>query len=121
MKRILVVDDDPSVADLMMRFLQPHGYEVDAAFSGGQAVGMLQANAYDLVVSDVRMPNGSGIDVLRELQKAPARIPVVLMSADMNGAKAQAKMLGAEAFLPKPYSDDQLLHTLSQVLTTDFN
>ncbi len=121
MKRILVVDDDPSSIELLIRFLKPWKCEVEVAFSGGEAVEKLQGGnfPYHLVISDIRMPHGTGIDLLREIQilrKRPGEkaMPVILMSALGKVAQEQAKALGAE-FLEKPITRESLSTVLARV------
>ena len=115
MKRVLVVDDEPSAAELTIRYLRPRGFDVEAVYSGLEAVERIRSTTFDLVISDVRMPNGTGIDVWRELQRLPKKVPLILMSADTTGAKAQAKALGADAFIGKPLDRDALLNAVERL------
>ena len=118
MKKALIVDDDPSSAQLIARFLEPLDYEAEIAFSGAEAVECLNESTFDIVISDVRMPGGSGIDLLREMHGLNKRVPIVLVSAVAESAKAQAKALGADAFLDKPFTKEGLTEVVRQLEKT---
>ncbi len=116
MNRILIVDDDPEATELVARYLRPRGFKVDMAFSGADALLALEQEDFDLVISDVRMPYGSGIDLLREMEKLDYHVPVILMSAGAKPAEAQAKAAGAEAYLNKPLVKEELEQTIERLL-----
>jgi CheY-like chemotaxis protein len=108
-KMALIVDDDPSTCQLVARYMTALDYQADIALSGAEALCKLRSGQrYNLVISDVRMPNGSGIDLLREMQIGIQHIPVILISAERAGAKNQAKAMGADAFLLKPFTREEL-------------
>lgn len=115
MKRVLIVDDDITTAQLIERFMEDD-FVSDIALSGVEAMNHLSATNYDLVISDVRMPNGSGIDVLRALQGHARKVPIILISAETEGAKLQAKALGADAFLLKPLTRECLKEALARLV-----
>jgi CheY-like chemotaxis protein len=112
MKRILIVDDNLEATEILARNLTKMGYSADAVYSGAEALQQLRNEDYDIVISDVRMPNGSGIDLLREIKRDIRHVPIILTSADTNGAKAQAKALGADGFIAKPIDEDQLAEVI---------
>lgn len=111
-KHVLVADDDADALALISRYLEPLGVQIDVAFSGREALDKVQRNHYDLVISDVRMPNGTGIDLLREMKNLKENMPVILISAAAASAKEQAKAMGADAFLAKPLEREELAHTV---------
>jgi two-component system response regulator HydG len=91
-------------------------YQTELALSGAEALSKLRSGQrYNLVISDVRMPNGSGIDLLREMQTGTQHIPVILISAERAGAKDQAKAMGADAFLLKPFTREELGDVIREV------
>ena len=118
MKKALIVDDDPSSAQLMARFLEPLEYESEYASCGAEALEKIGAAEFDIVISDVRMPSGSGIDLLRELHGLGSTVPVVLVSAVGDAAKSQAKALGADAFIAKPITRESLAEVVREIETT---
>jgi len=99
--KILVVDDYPLVLRRVSEFLRNHGYQVDEAANGDQALEKISRENYGLIISDIRMPGIDGLRLL-ELAKvlAPAT-PVVLMSGDPTISRDALKKLGAYDFVPK--------------------
>jgi CheY-like chemotaxis protein len=88
MPRILVVDDEPDVRELVEALLAGHGYEIDGADGGKVALERLAEHAYDLVVSDLRMPDVDGVALYRAVQTRPAPRPAMLfMSGFTNAAE----------------------------------
>ncbi|MEK7358449.1 MAG: response regulator [Bdellovibrionota bacterium] len=116
MTRVLIVDDDPFATELVARYLRPRGFTVQVAYSGSDALTAIQKVDFDLVISDVRMPYGSGIDLLRELERFPRHVPVILMSAGAKPAEMQAKAVGADAYLAKPLVKEDLEREIERLL-----
>lgn len=113
-RRVLLVEDDPEMRELMALTLRADGYEVREAADGAEALRVLGTSAaegperIDLVVSDVRMPGCSGLEMLQRLRGAPSEIPVVLVTAfGDRETHARARRLGA-ALLDKPFDMDDL-------------
>lgn len=104
--KVLVVDDNEVNRDVLGRRLEREGYRPTMAASGVEALAMLAAARFDLVLLDIRMPEMDGFEVLRRMKASPAMmdIPVVLISAldDMSSA-ARGIEMGAEEVLPKPF------------------
>jgi CheY-like chemotaxis protein len=105
---LLVVDDDPEMRTLIGRMLHREGHVVVEAANGREALKHLDAQAFDLVVSDLFMPDTDGIELVREIPRRRPGTPVLVLSgADdsvFGGLLAAAKMLGAVEALPKPIS-----------------
>ena len=119
MNKILVVDDDLTSAELLMRFLKPWTEDVELAFSGAEALEKLQIGDYSLIISDVRMPYGTGIDLLREVQnitRGRGPLPIVLMSSLGRVAREQAEALGADGYLEKPITREALAALMTRLL-----
>ena len=117
--RILVVDDDPSVRDLVTLQLGLEGHEVVTAVDGSEALPAVEEHAPELVVLDVMMPGLSGWEVLEQLRADPrhARLPVLLLTArDVPHDRQRGYELGATAVLSKPH-DGQVLCDTVQALT----
>ncbi len=119
MPSILVVDDDPLQCELAHRFLeQIPGLEVIYAFNGEEALRQAAARHLDLVITDLRMPGLSGLDLVRALQEEYPSLPVILMTAYGSESLAvQALSAGASSYVPKSSIADRLVDTVRQVLS----
>lgn len=118
MKRILFVDDERSVLDGLRRVVRPtrHEWHVDFAESGAQALALARIEPYDVIVSDMKMPGMSGVDVLSEVRRLwPATVRLIL-----SGQSEREHILKAvphtHQFLTKPCDSDQLLSTLRRAV-----
>lgn len=109
--KVLVVDDDQGSRELLSEVLSANGYVVAAVPNGSAARDELTRDGgYEIVIADLRMPNGTGLDLLRELRDGKQRQHLILMSSFMTGAeKRQALDLGAKALLEKPFKLTELL------------
>lgn len=118
-KQILVVDDEPLWLRSMAAELRKVGYQVKEAQSASQALTLLVKYRPDLIVSDLRMPDMNGFDLLDKIRHSPSisATPVVFFSAiDDFHAKKAARDLGATACLLKPYDKQDLISILKQYL-----
>lgn len=118
-RRVLLVEDDPEMRELMALALRGDGYEVREAADGLEALRLLGAEenpGFDLVVSDVRMPGCSGLEMLQRLRGRPSQIPVVLVTAfGDRETHARARRLGA-ALLDKPFELNDLRELVFEAL-----
>jgi two-component system response regulator HydG len=114
--RILVIDDDQGVRDSMARTLRSAGYAVETAATGEEGVSLAKGNAYDVILSDMRMPGISGLDVLRKLrdQRVDAAFIVMTGFGTVDSA-VEAMKLGAVDFVQKPFFRDELLMRVKSV------
>jgi two-component system response regulator HydG len=114
--RILVIDDDQGVRDSMTRMLRGAGYSVETAETGEQGLTLAQGNAFDVILSDMRMPGISGLDVLRRLrdQRIDAAFIVMTGFGTVDTA-VQSMKLGAVDFVQKPFFRDELLLRVKSV------
>jgi DNA-binding response OmpR family regulator len=116
-RRILVVDDDISIRRLSTEVLIHHGYHVDAAEDGAVAWNTLLHNSYDLLVTDHNMPKVSGVELLKKLRAARMALPVILVSGAIPTEELNRHpRLQLEATLPKPFTGDELLGVVKEVL-----
>lgn len=100
--RLLLVDDDPDVRQILARQLRQQGYYVDVAASGQEAVEYVDQTSYDVIVSDVRMPSMDGIELLQVVRQHDLRVPVVLLTgAPILDGAVQALEFGAFHYLAK--------------------
>jgi DNA-binding response OmpR family regulator len=114
--RVLVVDDDPALAEVVARYLRRDGYEVDYAPDGEAGLRQALATLPDLVVLDLMMPGMDGFEVCRRLREATA-IPVVMLTARGEENDRIAGLdLGADDYVTKPYSPGELAARVRAVL-----
>jgi DNA-binding NtrC family response regulator len=117
-KRVLVIDDDPHILELIQIILEDEGHQVTTLPSGDRAVEVVVETSPDLVLLDIVMRTHHGMEVLAELRKAAPAVPVVLLSwavsqvADMPDI---ARALGAEAFIEKPFDAQQLIDLIDRL------
>jgi two-component system NtrC family response regulator len=118
MEWILIVDDDPGFRSLMETILRGEGYTVDAAGSVAEAIVATDKRSYHLVVSDLKLPDGSGVDVLRHCKQEMPETPVIMITAFGTIASAvEAMKMGAADYLGKPLSSpDELRLVVRRVL-----
>jgi DNA-binding response OmpR family regulator len=111
MKRVLVVDDEPDVADLLRTILELDGFRVESATDGRSALARVLAEPPDLLVLDLMMPDLDGLELLKLLRLDPrgATVPVLVVSAK-SGTQHQLESLqrGANAYVCKPFSPREL-------------
>lgn len=116
-KKVLVVDDEQIVLDSVKKILAEADYEVHVSLSGQMGLDMAIKNQYDIVLTDIRMPDISGMRVLRDVKRAKPSIPVVIITGYGSVQSAvQAMKLGATDYLEKPFTPDQLLKTISSAI-----
>jgi CheY-like chemotaxis protein len=116
--RILVVDDDDAVRGVLQKTLSDAGYEVLAARDGREAMRLVAAHPFDLVLTDLIMPGQEGIETIRELHRDYPSIRIMAMSGAVDAVYLKtAELLGADAALRKPIDGSELLRTLRELLT----
>ncbi len=107
--RILVADDERSMRELLAIVLKREGYDVVLAENGGAALAVLKQGHVDLLISDIKMPDMSGVEVLRAAKAADAAVPAIMMTAFASTETAvEAMRLGACDYLVKPFDVDEL-------------
>src|SRR5262245_6485798 len=119
--KILVVDDEKSILSLLKEALTQWGYQVSTASSAVEALGMLKNGLFDALISDIRMPDMTGLDLLREIRKQDETIEVVMMTGYPTIASAvQALKEGAYDYLSKPLILDELRHLMARMMERRF-
>ncbi len=115
--RVLIVDDEQSLRDMLSVLLQREGYIVDQACNGEEALKQIAAYSYDLIISDIRMPRLSGIDLLRRLRKQDDETTVVMITAFSSTEEAvEAMKLGAYDYITKPFKNDEIRLVIKNAL-----
>ncbi len=114
---LLIVDDDPAQRQLLESYLAGHGFPVRTAGSGEEALACLETETFGMVVSDVRMPGMSGLDMLHRVRKENRRLPLLLVTAYPDIRDAVGAMRdGAVNYLEKPIDLDELLASVRYTL-----
>jgi two-component system copper resistance phosphate regulon response regulator CusR len=115
--RLLVVEDDGRLAELLARALREQRYAVDLAGDAGDAALLAAVNPYDAVVLDVGLPGGSGLDVCRDLRYRGSRVPVLMLTArDAVRDRVAGLDSGADDYLVKPFELEELYARLRALL-----
>ncbi len=118
MAKILVVDDDSSFCIMLKTFLTKKGHSVSEAFSVNEALKVFSADEFDIVLSDYRLPDGSGLDILKQVKELRSDVGVILMTgyADIRMAVKTIKM-GAFDYVAKPINPDEITLTIQNLLS----
>ncbi len=119
MASILAVDDSASMRQMVSFTLKGAGYDVIEAVDGIDALTKAKSNKFDLVVTDVNMPNKDGIALIKDLRGLPTYkfTPMLMLTTESSmDKKQQGKAAGATGWIVKPFNPDQLLKTVKKVL-----
>ena len=123
MSRILVVDDEAPLADVVRRVLERGGHEVRVAATGLEGARRIREQAADLALIDIHMPEMDGLELLVQFRTIAPTMPVIVMSGGVQTGGldllADARLLGAFATLAKPFSIDELLGAVGRALVPD--
>lgn len=115
-QRILLIDDDNNIRQLITLYLKKEGYEVDGAARGDEGLAMMRRTPPALVLLDVMLPGMDGLEVLRELRKT-SKVPVIMLTAkDETFDKVLGLELGADDYITKPFESKELMARIKAVL-----
>jgi excisionase family DNA binding protein len=115
--RVLVVDDEASIRDLLAKTLALAEYDVDLAADGRTALERLRITPYDLLITDLRMPGVDGLTVIREARRLRTDIPVIIVTGYSSEASAiEAINLGVSGYLTKPFRVPRVLAAAAKAL-----
>ncbi|CAC9973432.1 sigma-54-dependent transcriptional regulator [Flavobacterium panici] len=119
MSKILVIEDDISFCKLLEKFLVKNQYEVSVAFSASEARSAIKNESFDLILTDLRLPDSDGIVLMSEIKNSHPEIPVILMTgySDVNTAVKAIKN-GAADYISKPFNPDEVLLVITNALKT---
>ncbi len=116
MDRILVIDDDVELCELLLDYLGGEGFSVETVHRGDAGVEKVDQEAFDLVVLDVMLPGLNGFDVLRRI-RAQSRVPVIMLTARGDDIDRIVGLeLGADDYLPKPFNPRELVARVRAIL-----
>lgn len=111
--KILIVEDDPNISDVLMRGLREHGYDADAALDGEEGLALALQGDYDLLILDIRVPGVSGNEICRIVRARGLSTPILMLSALSSPADTSRSMeLGADSYLVKPFDFFTLLERI---------
>uniref|UniRef100_A0AB33KWB3 Sigma-54 dependent transcriptional regulator n=1 Tax=Tenacibaculum sp. Pbs-1 TaxID=3238748 RepID=A0AB33KWB3_9FLAO len=117
MKNILLVEDDVTFSNMLKHFLERHKYVVEVSYTIKNASTLLKENSYNLIFTDLRLPDGNGIDLLKQSKNTDSDIPVVLMTSYAEVSTAvQAMKQGAFDYISKPFNPDEVLEVINNAL-----
>jgi DNA-binding NtrC family response regulator len=115
--RILLIEDDLSTASALKKVLQAEGYDVDLAERGDDGLTQATARSFDLVLTDLRLPGLSGLELAARLHAAKAKLPIIMMTAHGTTDTAiEATKLGVYEYLVKPFEADELLDLVASAV-----
>ena len=115
-RRILIVDDNPNMASLLSEMLEVFDYDSIRAGDGLEAIEIIEKNRFDLVITDLRMPKMSGLDLLQKIKESTPELPVVVISGyalDEEGDSLLSNL--ADGFLNKPFKMADIEELLKKV------
>jgi two-component system response regulator CpxR len=116
MQRVLVIDDDVGLCELVSEYLEPEGYKVEAVHNGEAGVERAVSGEHELAVLDVMLPGINGFEVLRRI-RARSRLPVVMLTARGDDVDRIVGLeIGADDYLPKPFNPRELVARINAVL-----
>jgi excisionase family DNA binding protein len=115
--RVLVVDDEASIRDLLAKTLALAEYDVDVAPDGRSALDRMRMYSYDLLIADLKMPGVDGLTVIREAKRYKADLPVIIITGFSTESSAiEAVNLGVAGYLTKPFRVPQVLAAAAKAL-----
>jgi len=116
-KKVLVIDDEQIVLDSVSQILIDENYEVDVSLSGREGLDWAIERPYDIILTDIRMPDIGGMRVLRDIKRVKSSLPVVIITGYATTKSAvQAMKLGAAEYIEKPFEPEQLLEAVARAL-----
>lgn len=116
MKRILLVDDQKELRDLLSRLFLLNGYEVEDVKDGDAAIALVKHKRYDLIIADFKMPKRDGLDLTRKLKLYCPSLSIVIMS-DSGVGEAFFREAGADGFVTKPLDLSSMKSLVTEILS----
>ncbi|MGA7155361.1 MAG: response regulator [Acidobacteriaceae bacterium] len=119
MKRILTVDDSASIRQMVGFTLQKEGYKVSEAVDGKDGLAKITGEAFDMIITDLNMPQMDGIDLIRAARKLPgyAFVPILMLSTESQAEKKdEGRKAGATGWIVKPFNAEQLIAVVRKLV-----
>jgi two-component system chemotaxis response regulator CheY len=117
-KRILAVDDSKTMRDMVSFTLRNAGFDVAEAEDGNKALDVLGSVKFDLIITDLNMPNMDGITLIKNVRSSPTHrgVPILILTTESdNTKKADGKAAGATGWLVKPFNPEKLIELVNRV------
>ncbi|WP_299781657.1 sigma-54 dependent transcriptional regulator [uncultured Formosa sp.] len=119
MKSILLIEDDVAFSNMLKRFLEKHNYKVSISYGFEDAKATILKDDFDLIFTDLRLPDGDGLTLLEIVKKNKEKTPVILMTGYAEVSTAvKAMKQGAIDYISKPFNQDEVLHVISNALNS---
>lgn len=116
MERILIIDDDEDLCELVGEYLEVEGFDIEAVHDGEKGLQRALTGSYDLTILDVMLPTKNGFDVLRDLRK-DSKLPVLMLTARGDDMERIVGLeIGADDYLPKPFNPRELVARIRAIL-----
>ena len=116
-RRVLIVDDDTSIVELLQQYFESSGHHVEIALHGGDALTLIQHDPPDVVLLDIAMPGLDGVQVLQRILALEAAPPVIIVTGHEEGALSeQTRALGAFDYITKPFDLSRLSRAVDAAL-----
>ena len=114
-RKVLVVDDEAQIRKVLTRHLEKEGYAVNTAQDGSEALELIRKDPPDLVISDLKMPEMTGVQLLEEIRKFAPQLPFILLSSAATPEEVErARQLGISDYIPKPFDFDDLMKRVAK-------
>jgi len=118
-KRILVIEDDQEMRSLLKDFFEEEGFEIDSVSNGSEAFRILVRELFDLVITDIRMPGLTGLDILPGIKKLQPEAPIIVITAfGSEEVHRRAIERGATAYLEKPLHFHELKTMIHEIMSS---
>lgn len=120
MAKILSVDDAKSIRDLVEAVLKEHGHEVVTAADGVEGLAEARAQDFDMILSDINMPNMTGISMVSKIRRLPnyQHVPIIMLTTESSDfKKTKAKSMGATGWLQKPFDPERLMKAVNKLVS----
>ena len=120
MRRILIIDDEPQIRLLLKKMLEKEGFNVITASDGKEGMKLFNKEPFDLVITDIIMPEKEGIEIIQELRKNHPNLPIIAISGGGRNSSdsylKMAKMFGANEIFEKPVEKQKLINAIKTAL-----
>ena len=108
--KILIIDDEEVVCSSCERFLEEEGYDVQTVYNGRDGIKLIDENKYDIVITDLKMPGMSGMQILEYVKDNHPDVRVIMITGYSTSANEEESVSrGASDYLPKPFAPSELL------------
>jgi CheY-like chemotaxis protein len=117
-KRVLIIDDDPRICEVLQGILEQAGYEAESVDAPPDTVASLLVKQYDILTVDLKMPQMDGTDVAKLARELDSRVPIVVISGFLTpGVREQFLQMGIRHFVAKPFRSKEIVAVLEEALS----